>query len=101
MLASSTLGILDDYWAGFFGVARERLRPAAPLVVAHGELGDYTGMYAQWFGAAPIVSLPAQVLDVYGRAVADAVAGGLVDDERWSRVFGEALERVIGRAEVH
>ena len=102
MLSLPTLDLLDDYWAGFLGVPRERLRPGEPLLVAHAaELGDYAGMYAQSFGgAAPVVSLPAAVLARFGSAAVAAAAGGLVDDGRWSRVFGGALERVVGPAEI-
>lgn len=100
MLAPSTIDIIDGYWAGFLGVPRERLRPAEPLLVVHAELDDYAGMYAQSFGAAPIVSLPAAVIERYGRAAAAAAASGLADDERWRRVFGGALDVIVGPAEV-
>lgn len=101
MLAPDTLDVVDDYWAGFLGVSREQLRPAEPLVVAHAELADYAGMYAQSIGgAAPIVSLPPVLMERYGTPAAHAAAGGLVDDGRWSRVFGDAVTAVIGPAEV-
>jgi hypothetical protein len=101
MLSRSTLDLLDDYWAGFLGIPRERLRAAGPRVVVHAGLGDYAGMYAQSFGgAAPVVSLPAAVTARYGRAAADAAADGLVDDECWRGVFGGALEAVVGPAEI-
>jgi GNAT superfamily N-acetyltransferase len=101
MLAPSTLDLVDEYWARFLGVSREQLRSAEPLVVAHAELADYVGMYAQSFGgAAPIVSLPPVLIERYGNPAAHAAAGGLVDDGRWSRVFGDAVTAVIGPAEV-
>lgn len=102
MLSLATLRTIDDYWAEFFGVPRGRLRPAAPLLVPHAAgLDDYAGMYAQSFGgAAPVVSLPAALLERFGGGVAEVAADGLVDDGRWSRVFGSALERVVGPAEI-
>jgi GNAT superfamily N-acetyltransferase len=101
MLSRLTLDLLDDYWAGFLGITRERLRPARPLAVAHAGLGDYAGMYAQSFGgAAPVVSLPPAMIARYGQAAADAAAGGLADDERWRGVFEDALEAVVGPAEI-
>lgn len=101
MLASATLDLVDDYWSEFLCVPRERLRPALPLVVPHAGLEDYAGMYAQSFGgAAPVVSLPAAVTERFGSAAARAAAGGLVDDGRWSGVFGDTLTAVIGPAEV-
>src|SRR5688500_5996510 len=98
----SALDVLDEYWTGFFGIPRERLRPAEALLVAHAaDLDDYLGMYAQSFGgAAPVVSLPAALLERFGDAAVRTAAGGLVDDGRWSRVFGGAMERGVGPAEI-
>jgi RimJ/RimL family protein N-acetyltransferase len=101
MISRTTLDQVDGYWAAYLGVPRERLRPAEPLLVAHAAgLDDYAGMYAQAFGgAAPVVSLPPALLERFGGLVVEAAAG-LVEDERWSRIFGDALERVVGRAEI-
>lgn len=100
MLSPATLDLLDDYWSRFLGLPDGQLRPAAPRVVVHAELGGYAGMYAQSFGAAPVVSLPEWAVVGYGSAAADAAGAGLVDDPRWGGVFGGLLERVIGPAEI-
>jgi GNAT superfamily N-acetyltransferase len=100
MLTPATLDLLDDYWSRFLGLPDGQLRPAAPRVVVHAELGGYAGMYAQSFGAAPVVSLPAWAVGGYGPAAAEAVSAGLMDDQRWRGVFGDLLERVIGPAEI-
>lgn len=102
MLAPETLHVVDEYWAGFFGVPREQLRPAEPLLVVHAAgLDDYVGMYAQSFGgAAPVVSLPAVLMERFGGAAARVAADGLADDGRWGRVFGDALQRVVGPAQI-
>lgn len=102
MLARATLDVVDAYWVAFLGVVRAELRPAAPRVVAHaGELGDYSGMYAQSFGAAPVVSLPPELLDRFGAAVAGAAAEGWAQDEdRWRAVFGERAQAVVGPAAI-
>jgi GNAT superfamily N-acetyltransferase len=98
MLAPATIDAADGYWAAFLGVPRTRLRPPRPLAVPHGELGDYRGMYAQAFGAAPVVSLPRELLERHGRDAMEAAAGGLVDDGRWRTVFGERTDAVVGPA---
>jgi GNAT superfamily N-acetyltransferase len=102
MLSTMTLDQADGYWAAFLGVPRERLRPSQPLLVAHAAgLEDYAGMYAQSFGgAAPVVSLPAALLQRFGGAAAEAAVDGLVDDGRWSRVFGGMLDQTVGPAEI-
>lgn len=100
-LAPATLDVADGYWAAFLGVAREDLRPAAPLAVPHGEgLADYRGMYAQSFGAAPVVSLPAGLLERFGAPAAEQAGRGLVDDERWRAVFGARMDVVVGPAAI-
>jgi GNAT superfamily N-acetyltransferase len=98
MLSPATLDAADGYWAGFLGVPRTRLRPPRPLAVPHAGLGDYRGMYAQAFGAAPVVSLPMEMLERFGPAAAQAAGGGLMDDDRWRTVFGARVDRVIGPA---
>lgn len=102
MLAAETLDAVDGYWAAFLGVPRGQLRPAAPLAVPHAAgLAGYRGMYAQSFGgAAPIVSLPADLLARFGDDAAGAAGGGLVDDERWRRVFGGRMDAVVGPAAI-
>lgn len=102
MLAAATLDAADGYWAAFLGVPRGQLRPAAPLVVPHAVgLAGYRGMYAQSFGgAAPVVSLPAELLARFGDDAAGAAAGGLVDDGRWRRVFGGRMDAVVGPAAI-
>ena len=54
-------------------------------------------MYAQAFGAAPVVSLPVEMLERFGAAAAEA-AVGLVDDGRWQAVFGARTDAVVGPA---
>jgi GNAT superfamily N-acetyltransferase len=101
MLSAATREVADAYWAGFFGVEAERLRPGEPLVVPHAaELGDYAGMYAQSFGAAPVASLPPALIAEHGARVADGLRGGLVADGRWREIFGERLDASIGPAAV-
>lgn len=101
MLAPATLDAADGYWAAFLGVEREDLRPVSPVVVPHAaELADYRGMYAQSFGAAPVVSLPMALLTRSWAAAAEAAVGGLVDDDRWRGVFGDALDVVVGPAAI-
>ena len=101
MLARATLAAVDGYWAAFLGVTRADLRPPEPWVVAHAELGDYRGMYAQSFGAAPVVSLPVELLERFGTAAARAAAGAWAEDEdRWRAVFGERVQAVVGPAAV-
>lgn len=100
MLAPATLHAADGYWTDFLGVAPGDLRPAAAISIPHAaELGD-RGMYAQSFGAGPLVSLPADLLARFGGAAAEAARGGLVDDDRWRTVFGGAVEAVIGPAAI-
>lgn len=98
MLAPGTQDAVDGYWAGFLGVARSRLRPPRPLAVPHAGLADYRGMYAQAFGGAPLVSLPTEMLERWGREAAEAAGGGLVDDGRWQALFGERADVVVGPA---
>lgn len=104
MLAPETRDAADGYWAGFLGVSRDALRPSVPRAVPHTSadgdagLGGYAGMYAQSFGAAPLVSLPSALLRRFGGLAAEAARDGLVDDGRWRGVFGDGVERVIGPA---
>ncbi|HYW12067.1 MAG TPA: GNAT family N-acetyltransferase [Longimicrobium sp.] len=100
MLAPATIDTVDGYWAAFLGVPRSRLRPPRPLAIAHAAaLSDYRGVYVQAFGAAPLVSLPADMLAPFGQAAADAVAGGLVEDaDRWRAVFGARVDSLVGPA---
>lgn len=102
MLAPATLDIVDGYWAGFLGVPRSRLRPPRPLAVPHAaELSDYRGIYVQAFGAAPLVSLPAELLVPCGQAAAEAASQGLGEDaDRWHAVFGERVDRLVGPAAI-
>jgi GNAT superfamily N-acetyltransferase len=101
MLDAGTLEAVDAYWAAFLGVVRAELRPAEPRVVAHAELGDYRGMFAQSFGGAPVVSLPVELLEPFAAAVAGAAADGWAEDEdRWRAVFGERIQAIIGPAAV-
>ncbi|HLM66717.1 MAG TPA: hypothetical protein VK358_04275, partial [Longimicrobium sp.] len=89
MPALATLDAVDGYWAAFLGIPRGQLRPAAPAAIPHAAaLAGYRGMYAQSFGgAAPLVSLPADLLARFGDDAVRAAAGGLVDDDRWRAVF--------------
>lgn len=102
MPAPATLDAVDGYWAAFLGVPRGQLRPAAPAAIPHAAaLADYRGMYAQSFGgAAPLVSLPAELLPRFGDEAVQAAAGGLVDDDRWRALFGARLDAVIGPAAI-
>jgi GNAT superfamily N-acetyltransferase len=102
MPAPATLDAVDGYWAAFLGVPRGSLRPAAPAALPHAAaLADYRGVYAQSFGgAAPLVSLPAELLARFGDGAREAAAGGLDEDERWRALFGARLEAVIGPAAI-
>jgi GNAT superfamily N-acetyltransferase len=102
MLAPATMDAADGYWAAFLGVPRNRLRPPRPLAIAHAAaLSDYRGIYVQAFGAAPLVSLPAELLVPLGQAAAEAVAGGLeADEDRWRAVFGARVDRLVGPAAI-
>jgi GNAT superfamily N-acetyltransferase len=101
VLAPATVDAVDAYWAAFLGVDRADLRPAVPVVVPHAaELAGYRGMYAQSFGAAPLVSLPAELLTRFWAAAMEAARGGLVDDGRWAGVFGGRMDVVVGPAAI-
>ena len=93
MLSPAARATADTYWARYFGIAPERLRPAEPLVVPHAaELADYSGASLHAFDdAAPFVFLPPSLLAAYAERVAEA-ARRL--DGRWE--MGGVVRRIAG-----
>ena len=99
MLAPSTLGRVDEYWADFFGCTPGQLRSERPMVVPHAaQLADYWGIYLQSFGGAPVASLPHALHERCAGVIASAASPGLDADERWNRLPGLTLTAVIGPA---
>lgn len=97
-LGSATRATVDAYWAAFFGCPAALLRPADGVAVPHAELGDYAGVYAMTFGAAPIVSVPPEHL----AAVRATVAGWGPDatrvPARLAALLGDRAGTVVGPA---
>ena len=100
-LAAATRAAADGYWAEVFGCAPGDLRPSRPLVLPRPAAGgEYHGAQIHSFGAAPLALLPPPLVARYRDPLAAAMEGGVEADGRWSAVFGEHVEKVIGPAEV-
>ena len=101
-LASSTRGIVDAYWAAFFGCDREALRPPRALAVPHAGAADYAGAFAVEFGGAPLVSLPASLVNELGPRMGTWESATIHDPskaiEAAAIAFGTRAHEVIGPA---
>ena len=64
------LDLVNCYWAQFLGCLPGMLRNDKAQLLSHAELGDYAGCYIIEFGAAPIVSLPANEAESYRDLIA-------------------------------
>jgi L-amino acid N-acyltransferase YncA len=100
MLAPQTVRAVDAYWAGDLGCTPDEFRSTTPVVLLHGAgWADYPGAYVMRLdGAAPVLSLPPELLDRFGPPLAAAARDGLAADGRWAEILGTVLERTVGPA---
>jgi GNAT superfamily N-acetyltransferase len=97
-LDTATRATVDAYWAAFFGCRVARLRPARGAAVPHAELGDYAGVYAMTFGAAPVVSVPPLRLAAVRATVAGWGADAVHAPARVAALLGDRAGAVVGPA---
>jgi RimJ/RimL family protein N-acetyltransferase len=97
-LDSTFLDLVDRYWAKFLGCSPGALRKERAQVLAHAELANYAGCYLIEFGAAPVISLPANEVEFYGDAIAQWRPGVVRAPAVVQAVFRERVATIIGPA---
>jgi GNAT superfamily N-acetyltransferase len=95
--------IADDYWARELGCARTELRPGAPRVRAHaGGLTGYNGSFVLVLDAAPLVSVPPEILPIVAARADQFAPASVADAGALRRLLSPSnVTRVIGPAYIH
>jgi GNAT superfamily N-acetyltransferase len=88
------------YWAGFLGCAPEQLDTPGTWVGPHADAGlaDYRGVYLLRRGESCVVSVPAPLLSTVTEQLGSLPAASAFDSSRLQRLFGDAIERIVGPA---
>lgn len=88
------------YWAGFLGCTPEQLEALGTWVRPHADAGlaDYRGIYLLRRGESCVVSVPAPLLTMVTAQLAGLAAASSFDVARLQRLFGDAIERIVGPA---
>lgn len=88
------------YWAGFLGCTPEQLETPGTWVGPHADAGlaDYQGVYLLRRGESCVVSVPAPLLAMVTTQLAGLPATSSFDTLRLQRLFGDAIERIVGPA---
>ena len=96
----ATSNIADTYWARNVGCSVEELRPRMPHVRAQaGDLMGYEGIFILQFGAAPLVSVPPELVPELFPSAAEFTLEAVSDRERIRQLLAPcAVTRVIGPA---
>jgi ribosomal protein S18 acetylase RimI-like enzyme len=97
-LDSTFLASVDSYWAQFLGCPQAMLRKEKTQLLPHAELRDYAGCYTIEFGAAPIVSLPANEVESYRDLIARWQPGVVRTPAVAQAAFHERIASIIGPA---
>jgi RimJ/RimL family protein N-acetyltransferase len=98
LLDSALLEVVDRYWTGFFGCAREALRSNTAQMGVHTGQDDYAGCYLMEFGGAPIVSLPIGEIQSYRAAIAQWRPGIVRMPSVVEATFGKRVVTTVGPA---
>src|SRR5688572_11737063 len=99
----SHTAIADDWWARDFACSSNDLRPTKTRVQQHtGALLDNPGIWILVAGGAPLISLPADTIDVLGDRAQAWSAADVADvaalHEQLTAVCPRTVERIIGPA---
>jgi GNAT superfamily N-acetyltransferase len=88
------------YWDSFLGCTPEQLETPGTWVGSHADTGlaDYRGAYLLRRGESCVVSVPTPLLAVVTAQLADLPATASFDISRLQRLFGDAIERIVGPA---
>lgn len=88
------------YWASFLGCTPEQLETPSTWVGPHADAGlaDYQGVYLLRRGESCVVSVPAPLLSTVIAQLAGLSAASSFDSSRLQRLFGDAVERIVGPA---
>ena len=102
-MAANDLRALTDariaaYWVNFFGCAPEQLTTPGTHVFPHAGLADYRGVYLFRCGDTCVVSTPPSLLMTVTVHFAGLTAAESFDVTRLRRIFGDAIERIVGPA---
>jgi hypothetical protein len=97
-LDSTFLDLVDSYWAEFLGCSPGVLRHDRTQLLRHAGLGDYAGCYIIEFGAAPVVSLPADEVETYRDVIARWQPGVVRTPAMPQAAFHDRIARIIGPA---
>src|SRR5258707_14081569 len=97
-LDSTFLASVDSYWAQFLGCPQAMLRKEKTQLLPHAELRDYAGCYTIEFGAAPIVSLPANEVESYRDLIARWQPGVVRTPAVAQAAVHERIASIIGPA---
>ena len=92
------LDLVDGYWIQFLDCSLDALRSKTAQVLAHAEHASYAGCHLIEFGAAPVISLPADEVTVYRAAVSSWGPGVVRTPALVEAVFRERVAVIIGPA---
>ena len=84
---------VDEYWAGFFGVAVSELLSAEPKIVPHAGLQNYQGVWLFRRDPKVVISAPPNLV-----AVLESHPSRCFTDEELIDLLGNKVDRVIGPA---
>src|SRR5687767_4644520 len=95
--------IADNWWARDFACPSTELRPTRTRVQQHtGTLADNRGIWILVAGGAPLISLPADIIDALGDRAQAWSAADVADvatlQQQLAPVCPRAVDRTIGPA---
>ena len=91
--------LVNAYWATMFGCAVADLRPLRGRAYAHDGFANYHGVHAMMFGeAAPIVSVPDDLLSLAEPAASTWLPGSIRATAQLTGLLGARVGLVIGPA---